>query len=42
MSCFVNSAEDSCLNIVRYHDIDGVTYYEILVKCGKVVWTVSN
>lgn len=29
------------MNIVRFNEIDNVTYYEILVKCGNVFWTVS-
>lgn len=42
MSCYMKSSKDTTITIPNNVDINGITYYNILVTIGNVHWTVRH
>ncbi|XP_055531575.1 nischarin [Wyeomyia smithii] len=42
MSNYQLNANETSISIPRIIAVDGVSYYEVMIKCGHVMWTVNR
>ena len=42
MSCFLKSSSETTIKIEKVYNIANINYYEILINCGHVKWTVKR